>query len=111
MIRGVDFVAGGKPYCLRYTTNRLCSLEASSGKAMMDWVSVFGDGRVPSFIDLRTLFHAGLWPSATVEEAGELMDELGAETVGALIGKGFEAAFEVSAQGGAAENPRIAAAG
>jgi len=116
MIRAVPFEAGGKDYKLRYTTNRLVALEAATGKDIMAWAESFapnGDKpKVPSFTDMRTLFHAGLWPQVGAEDAGDLMDAIGLEKVGTLIGEAFMAAFEISAQGAAgdAQNPRPAAA-
>jgi hypothetical protein len=116
MIRAVPFEAGGKDYKLRYTTNRLVALEAATGKEIIDWVASFApDGdkpKMPSFTDMRTLFHAGIWPQVGIEDAGDLIDDIGLEKVGTLIGEAFSAAFEHSAQGAAgdAQNPRPAAA-
>ncbi|HEY8342927.1 MAG TPA: hypothetical protein VIK75_08050 [Calditerricola sp.] len=68
----VELKAGDKTYVLRYTTNSLVRLEDELGKPAME----LGE----SFHEARALFWAGLLhahPDLTMEQAGEIMDEVG----------------------------------
>lgn len=110
MIRGVDFVAGGKSYCLRYTTNRMCNLETALGMGVASFMRKYDAQNVPTYKDMRTIFHAGVFPAVSVEDAGDIMDDLGFDAASELTAKALMAAFPEAEVGEVAENPRMAAA-
>ncbi|MDR7125500.1 hypothetical protein [Pseudotabrizicola sp. 4114] len=87
----VKFKVGSKSHSLRFTANRICDLEAHSGRRIQDWADELSDESRSSFVSLRTLFAAGL--DCTEVEAGDIMDELGLEEVGNLIGRALSLAF------------------
>lgn len=84
----VELKAGDKTYVLRYTTNALVRLEDELGKP----ATVLGD----SFREARALFWAGLLhahPEITVEQAGEIMDEVGLTEAVQKAGEALRLAF------------------
>ena len=88
---GVKFTVGGGAHVLRYTANRICDLETSSGRRIQDWAEELSDDSRSSVASMRTLFAAGL----DVDEAtaGDIMDDLGLVAVGELIGRALSVAF------------------
>lgn len=87
----VRFSAGGADHVLRYTTNRICAMEAGTGRRIQDMAGAVGDDASFSVSVLRTLLAYGLDVSESV--AGDLMDDLGLDLAGQLVGRALSLAF------------------
>jgi hypothetical protein len=100
---GIDFEAQGKTRTLRYTTNRLVSLEEKAGRTIQEVAKSMQNGAV-SFADLRLMMQIGAGlPNAT--DAGDVIDDIGLAHAVELIGAALTAAFgqaDQSAEGNGA---------
>lgn len=108
MIRGgVTFDAGGKPRELRFSTNALCRLEERAGKSLQDVLAETAEGgrRTVAF---RLLMWAGLG-DVTLEDAGEIMDEIGMAETDRIIAAALRAAFPPPSEGDAGNGAATAA--
>jgi len=112
----VTHEAGGRQIALRFTTNRLCALEESTGRSVMDWARAMESASGLSMSDLRVLVqHAYDGEAAlTREQAGDLLDDLGLIVAGELVGRALQLAFTGGAEAGpdkagAAGKPKAAA--
>lgn len=88
-VRGEAELPNGR--ILRFTFNALCDLEAKIGKPVsaLDWDAL-------SMSDLRALLWAGMKsadPAITVEQAGDVVQEVGLAPTMAALGAAFSAAF------------------
>ncbi|MEW7009489.1 hypothetical protein [Lentilitoribacter sp. EG35] len=85
-----SFKALGKDWVLVYTTNSLCEMEDKSGKGAPE---LFNDGKITS---MRYLLWGALverHEDITLRECGNIIDELGMEGLGKIVGSVFELAF------------------
>ena len=91
LMRGrVHFNAGGRDLELRFTTNALCRIEEKTGKAFGEIAAALaGNVRIS---DLRVLFWAGV-DLPTLDEAGNIIDDLGMARAVELLGEAITAAF------------------
>lgn len=104
-----QFEALGASWTLAYDINALCRIEDRLQiESAQEFQRVLQKSL--SFRKLRTLFCCGLSPDATEEQAGEIMQELGMDTVSAMITETIQSAFP-DAKGNARPNPPKAAAG
>lgn len=94
----VTFEAAGQDYALHFTINRLCQLEEDTGQGVIAHLGKLDRPESITFIDLRTMFRAGLVGDFTRDQAGDLMQEVGINRVLALVTEAMGAAFEVGAQ-------------
>lgn len=96
---GVNFDALGKPWELRFTTNAICRIEERSGKSLE---AVLADTTEPGKRTLayRLLLWAGIG-GATLETAGDIMDDLGLVEVDRIISAALRAAFPPREEGDA----------
>lgn len=85
----VYFSAIGKDRELRFTCNRLVALEEQTGLGINE-IAASMQG-APRITDLRRLFAVGCGVSP--DEAGDIIDDIGAQRAGELIGEAFSAAF------------------
>lgn len=113
---GVAFTAGGQAHCLAFTINALCVLEEVTGQSIQEVGAQLQSGNV-SLALLRTLFWAGLTDEAhetgadlDLFAAGEMVQELGHQQAGALIGEAMQLAFPETEAETAPKNPRKPAA-
>lgn len=92
----VNFEADGKSYALRLGTNQLADAEEAFGKPIGAIIQDM-QGDAVKVGDLRQFFAiaAGL----TTKEAGDLMDEIGLERAGELLGEAMNAAFPAADAG------------
>lgn len=99
----VPFTVGERELALRFTTNRLCDLEENTGISVLQFVKKMENPELITFSDVRRLMQAGLEGEVSLNEAGEIADEIGVNVAIALIAKAFGAAFEAGkpAQAGA----------
>lgn len=102
----VPFTADGVDWTLRYSTNALCAIEAMVGKPVPALVEELQ--ATPSLTTMRAMFAGGVKPAITQEQAGELIDTLGFDKAGELVGAALALAFPAEKAGAA--NPRKAAA-
>lgn len=92
----VAFEAAGKTYTLSYSVNALCALEEAAGEGVTQIAARMGDPQGLRLAMVRSLFWAGLrdhHPEVTVEECGRLMDGVGLDKAGELVGRAFVLAF------------------
>lgn len=109
----VSFDAQGKTWTLRYSTNALCELEEATGHGAIELANSMADETKIRISDLRYMLWAGLTDKhdgITVKEAGRLMDALGMDKAGPLIGEAFQAAFPSGGEAGEAEKGKSEAA-
>jgi hypothetical protein len=92
---GVEFDAAGARHLLRFDFNALCRIEEDFGAGMADIAGRLQGqpGKPPRLSDIRLAFRAGLGTGYTVEQAGDLIGEIGAERAATLIGEALQRAF------------------
>lgn len=100
---GVTFDALGKPREFKFTTNAICRLEERAGKSLQDVLADTAEGgrRMVAF---RLLMWAGLG-DLTLDDAGDIMDDIGLAEVDRIIAEGLKLAFppkDQSAEGNGA---------
>ena len=100
---GVTFDALGKPREFKFTTNAICRLEERAGKSLQEVLADTAEGgrRTVAF---RLLMWAGLG-DLTLDDAGDIMDDIGLAEVDRIIAEGLKLAFpakEPSAEGNGA---------
>jgi hypothetical protein len=100
---GVTFDALGKPREFKFTTNAICRLEERAGKSLQDVLADTAEGgrRMVAF---RLLMWAGLG-DLTLDDAGDIMDDIGIAEVDRIIAEGLKLAFppkDQSAEGNGA---------
>ncbi|HAF38067.1 MAG TPA: hypothetical protein DCG72_03700 [Gammaproteobacteria bacterium] len=103
----LKFVAGGRHYTLRFSTNALCVLEDATGVGALAVAAQLNDPEKMEFRVLRSMFRAGLsdsHPDMDDTEAGEIMTALGFDKVMPLIGEAFELMFPDDSEAGAASD-------
>lgn len=88
----VEFEVGGKKYSLRFSTNVMCQLEELTGKGFITLTNELMDPGKMTMKNIRLVLWAALrQPDLTVEQVGDLMDEVG-EELPALLQKAYERA-------------------
>jgi hypothetical protein len=99
----VSFEAGGARHTLRYGINELCRLE---DRLNID-VTALGQKMAAglNMRTLRTIFACGLSGDLADAEAGDIIDEVGLQRAGELVGEAMQAAFP-SAEGKAQKPAR-----
>lgn len=83
---GVRF--GGKTVSLALTFNALCELEDHFGESIIPLMTRMQDETKLSFREVRAFLHVVLVqkvPDATIEDAGQLIEENGLEIFGQLM--------------------------
>jgi hypothetical protein len=100
---GVTFDALGKPREFRLTTNAICRLEERAGKSLQDVLADTAEGG-RQMLAFRLLMWAGLG-DLTLDDAGDIMDDIGLAEVDRIISEGLKLAFppkDQSAEGNGA---------
>lgn len=103
----VSFEVAGARYVLRYGINELCQLEDRLQIDVTDLAEKMARGL--NMRTLRTMFACGLSDGKTDAEAGALIDAIGLQRAGELVGQALQASFPQAEAKPA--NPRKAAAG
>lgn len=96
----VEFEAIGAKRSLRFGINALCRIEDRLGYSVLQLGQKMQGGL--DMRTLRTVFACGLDTSLTDDDAGEIMDAIGVQRAGELVGEAFQAAFP---SGGGDEKP------
>lgn len=86
----VTIEALGRSLDLRFTANALCRLEEKTGRGVAEIVE--GMAKSMRVSDLRVMLWAGI-DGITVDQAGEIIDQIGFARAGEIIGEAFNAAF------------------
>lgn len=110
----VGFTADGREWVLRYSANALCTLEDALDMSTGEMVARLQDAGGVRMTTLRAVFWAGLQDhhkDVSKERAGELMDEVGYDKAGSLIGQAFARTFPEEEAGKKARPPKGGAAG
>lgn len=105
----IRFSAGEDNYVLIFSINALVTLERELGIGVAEVGSQLGQSlRIST---LRTIFWAGLIQhhNLSEEQAGDVIQQIGATKAGQLIAEAFAAAFPEATKGGSARPPRAAA--
>lgn len=108
MKRGaISFTVDGVEREARIGTNAMCAYQEKTGE---QFIAALGEiSKTPGdMVRLRNLFWAAVVGDLTVEEAGDMIEELGFGEAVDLISKAVEAAFPAS--DGATGNPKGAKA-
>lgn len=103
----VSFEADGARHSLRYGINELCRLEDRLDIDVTALAARMAAGL--NMRTLRTIFACGLANDIADDEAGKLINSIGLQRAGELVGEAMQAAFPK--ESGKAGNPRKAAAG
>lgn len=85
----------GKEYSFKLGTNAICNIEQTLSKPFSEIIEDIESGKV-SMIVLRTMLLFALkknHPQTSLEEAGDICDDLGAMGAGELIGECIACAF------------------
>lgn len=109
----VTFEAGGKLQTLRLDTNALCALEEDLNIGVGEMAVLLDGGRISvmrACIRVGVVNGNGTTASMTLEEAGNLIDEIGYQRAMDLISKTLERTFTPQ-QEGEEPNPPTAGAG
>lgn len=114
----VGFEVDGKSWVLKLGTTAMCEIETLTGKTITEVGRLLADEQTASMTLMRAVFWGGLQDrheGITIRDASVLMDAVGMERVGSLIGQAFEAAFPATkadpeAKAGSARPPRATAA-
>ena len=117
----IVFEAAGVSHTMQFSTNRLCLLEDRTKLSTIEVATELALGRDQhlgvSAKTLRALTWAGLGNTATtLEQAGDIVDAVGAKRMVAIIIEAFDAAFPDNEEGepkaaGEDANPPSGAAG
>lgn len=104
----VAFEAGGRTRTLRLDTNAMCELEAEFDLSIMRVLAHLELGRMT---DIRRIFRAALDGEPSLEEATEIIDEIGGYMAAAdLLEKTVRAAFPSAEAANGSRPPPLAAA-
>lgn len=97
----VTFDAKGKTWTLQFTTNAMCEVEDAFEKSIVEVANDLQSEAGVKIKSIRTLFKIGIGGCDSVEQAGDLMDAVGIQAAGELLGKAFSAAFpDADGEGG-----------
>lgn len=86
----VTFEALGEMRRLRFGTNALCEIEAAFGEGINETLARL-QSENPSIRTMRTIMACGLGVSESM--AGDIVDDIGIDWVGELIGEAMTLAF------------------
>ncbi|MFN3312935.1 MAG: hypothetical protein ACK46Q_05665 [Hyphomonas sp.] len=94
----IRFEADGKDYAIRFGTNQIVGIEEAFGKTFREVTESMQGGDI-QMKDFRSFFAiaAGL-PD---DEAGDVIDEIGHDRVGELLGQSLQASFPAPKKGAA----------
>lgn len=105
----VSFEADGNQWTMKIDTNAMCEIEDLTGKGIAEVGQLLANPKTASIKLLRSVFMGALSANHELssKQVGELMDEIGVQRTGELVGKAFELAFpDQKKKGGASGNPQ-----
>ena len=84
----------GTDKVLRFSVNALCEVEAAAGENMLALLSRIDNGETPTFSQTRLLLWGGLRDgSATLSDAGDLLQEVGVAVAMKAMAEALRLAF------------------
>lgn len=92
----VALKVGDKEYTLRFSANALCDLESVLKMPILEVTKILDDPSKLSMTMVRAMMWAGLkekQPRITIEQAGDIVQELSLMAAFAEIGNAFKIAF------------------
>jgi hypothetical protein len=107
----VAFDALGQGWTLKLGTNAMCEIEDATGKTFSEVGEIMGDPARVTIRMMRTVFWGALrdhHEDVTLKQAGTIIDAIGMQEAGRLIGEAFQAAMPDQKEG--ASGPPKAAA-
>ena len=108
----VSFEASGKTWTMKIDTNAMCEIEGLTSKGIAEIGQILGNEKTATITLMRAVFCGALQAhheGTSLRDAGRLIDEVGADKAGKLIGQAFELAFPAAKAGEA--RPQKATAG
>lgn len=105
----VSFKSGEETYTLRYSANTLCEIEDAFDMGVNRIATLLQDQEKLRLSHIRLVFHLGLkdrHPDMSLEDAGELISEIGIGRAAELFAEAFSASFP--AQEGGDARPQVA---
>jgi hypothetical protein len=105
----VSFEADGKEYTLRFSTNALCELEEKLDTNFIEVAKRLSDQANVRLSLVRAVVWAGLrdrHSEITLEQAGDLISNVGMLKIMQLVAKSFERSFSDGKRGGEGASPR-----
>lgn len=92
MHRGaIEFEVGGQTRQIRFSINAMARFQEQRGTPFVRAVQGYREDPY-DLVTLRALFWAGL-ADVTLDEAGDIMDDLGLQEASKVLGRAIEAAF------------------
>lgn len=92
----ISFEADGQVWTLRVDTNAMCEIEDLTGKGVAEISKLLGSEKTATISLLRAVFCGALrsrHADVTAKRAGELIDAIGVQSAGEMIGEAFNLAF------------------
>lgn len=108
----ITFQASGKTWTMHIGTNAMCEIEAMTDKTISEVGKLLGDEKTATLTLMRAVFWGSLQDhheGITIKECSVLIDEIGMQAVGGLVGQAFQAAFP-KAKAGVSRPPKATAA-
>ena len=99
----VSFDASGKTWTMKLGTGAMCEIEGLTGKGIAEIGQLLGNEKTATITLMRAVFWGSLQEhhdGTTIKDCSGLMDEIGMESVGRLIGEAFQAANPKAKEGG-----------
>lgn len=94
----IGFEVEGVQRALRFTTNAMVKYQDEAGETLLAGLQELQDNP-GDMRRVRLIFWCGLDGSPTLEDAGDVMDELGFAEALTIIGRAAEAAFPPAPEG------------
>lgn len=92
----VSFESSQGRLTMKIGTGAMCAIEAETGKNITEVGAALGDPKSASLTLMRAVFWGALQhhhEGTTIRECNDLIDEIGIQRTGELIGQAFELAF------------------
>lgn len=113
-LRGeVGFDALGQSYTLKFGNGAVRHIENETGMSFAQVGAALADPEKATMTVLTVAFHGALrrhHPGLSLEDVDDLIDDLGPEKAGKLLGEAVALTYPPAAKGGEGGNPRKATA-
>jgi hypothetical protein len=113
-IRGeVGFDALGQSYTLKFGNGAVRHIENETGMSFAQVGAVLSDPAKATMTVLTVAFHGALrrhHPDLSIDDVDDILDDLGPEKAGKLLGDAVALTYPPAPKGGAKSNPRKATA-
>jgi hypothetical protein len=109
----VTFEALGKPWTMKIGTGAMCEIEGATGKSITEVGQELGNPKTASLTLMRAVFWGALQDrheGTTLKECNAIIDDIGMQRAGVLIGEAFQLAFPQQQKEGVTRPPKATAA-